>query len=118
MDNALHSRTQERINTTMQSRNKEYRLYLCQVWKVFNGFKIGFIRFIRRRLMFNIIKKVFNILLDYIAYVILAVLGIGIFSTLYLLWFTDSGRVIISMFIFIAVISWSIARVLKKRKQY
>lgn len=65
--------------------------------------------------MFNMIKKVFNVLLDYIAYVILAVLGIGIFNALYLLWFTDSGRIILSIFISISVISWSIIRLLKKR---
>ena len=65
--------------------------------------------------MFNMIKKVFNVLLDYVAYVILAVLGIGIFNTLYLLWFTDSGRIILSIFISISVISWSIIRLLKKR---
>lgn len=65
--------------------------------------------------MFKIIKKVFNVLLDYVACVILAVLAIGIFNILYLVWFTDSGRIILSMFIFTAVIWWSIVRVLKKR---
>ena len=60
-------------------------------------------------------KKLFNKLLDYVAYIVLGVLGLGIFNVLYLLWFTDEGRIMLSLFIFIASIWWAIVRVLKKR---
>ena len=60
-------------------------------------------------------KKLFNRLLDYVAYVILGIIGLGIFNALYLAWFTDTGRVILLLLIFIASIWWAIVRVLRKR---
>ncbi len=60
-------------------------------------------------------KKIFNIFLDYVAYIILGALGLGIFNTLYILWFTETGRVILSAFIILISIIWAIVRVLKKR---
>lgn len=61
------------------------------------------------------IKKLFNKLLDYVAYVILGLLGLGIFNILHLVWFTDRGRFMISAFVVIVSIIWSIIRVLRKR---
>ncbi len=60
-------------------------------------------------------KKLFNRLLDYVAYIVLGVLGLGIFNVLYLAWFTDTGRVVLSAFIILISIIWAIVRVLKKR---
>jgi len=60
-------------------------------------------------------KKLFNRFLDYVAYIILGVLGLGIFNTLYVLWFTETGRVLLSTFIIFISIAWAIVRVLKKR---
>ena len=60
-------------------------------------------------------KKLYNRLLDYVAYVILGLFGLGIFNVLYVAWFTDAGRVFLSLFILIASIWWAIVRVLKKR---
>ena len=60
-------------------------------------------------------KKLFNRLLDYIAYIILGLLGLGIFNFLYLAWFTDAGRVYLSVFAVFVTIIWAIVRVLRKR---
>lgn len=60
-------------------------------------------------------KKLFNRLLDYVAYVILGLVGLGIFNILYVSWFTETGRVILSAFIIFTSIIWAIVRVLKKR---
>ena len=61
-------------------------------------------------------KKLFNKLLDYVAYIILGLLGLGIFNALYLAWFTDTGRFILSLVMIIVSIIWAIVRVLKRDK--
>ncbi len=60
-------------------------------------------------------KKLFNRLLDYVAFIILGVLGLIIFQTLYLAWFTELGRVVLSNLIIVISIIWAIIRVIKKR---
>ncbi len=60
-------------------------------------------------------KKLISKLLDYVAYVVLGVLGLGIFNILYVTWFTETGRAVLSVFIILASIAWAIVRVLKKR---
>lgn len=60
-------------------------------------------------------KKLISKLLDYVAYIILGVLGLGIFNTLYVLSFTETGRALLSIFIVFISIFWAIIRVLKKR---
>ncbi len=60
-------------------------------------------------------KKLFNILLDYVAYVILGLLGLGIFNVLYLTWFTDTGRVVLSLIMIVFSIIWAGARAFRKR---
>ena len=60
-------------------------------------------------------KKLINRLLDYIAYIILGMLGLTIFNVLYVTWFTETGRTILSGIIILISIIWAIIRVLKKR---
>ncbi len=60
-------------------------------------------------------KKLISRLLDYVAYLVLGVLGLGIFNILYVTWFTETGRAVLSVFIILASIAWAIVRVLKKR---
>lgn len=60
-------------------------------------------------------KRMVAKLLDYIAYIVLGGLGLIIFNLLYIAWFTESGRAILSIFIFIASIWWAIYRVSTKR---
>ncbi len=59
-------------------------------------------------------KKLYNKLLDYVAYVVLVLLGLGIFHTLYMVWFTEAGRAFMILCVFVAGITWSIIRVLRK----
>lgn len=59
-------------------------------------------------------KKIFNRLLDYIAYVILGLLGLGIFNLLYLVWFTEMGKIVLSFIMIFTVIIWAFVRAFKK----
>ncbi len=61
------------------------------------------------------IKRLISRLLDYVAYIILGVLGLGIFNILYITWFTETGRIILSAFIVFISIIWAIIRVLRKK---
>ncbi len=60
--------------------------------------------------MFNILKKIFSKFLDYVAYVILGLFGLGIFNILYIVWFTHAGRILISMTVFVIIITWASIR--------
>ena len=60
-------------------------------------------------------KKLYNKLLDYVAYIVLVLLGLGIFHALHMAWFTETGRAFMILCAFVAVIAWSIVRVLRKR---
>ena len=60
-------------------------------------------------------KTMFSKLLDYVAYVVLGLVGLIIANMLYIAWFTDTGRAVLSGIIILISISWAIVRVLKKR---
>ncbi len=60
-------------------------------------------------------KKLISKLLDYVAYIVLGVLGLAIFNILYITWFTETGRAILSLLIVAISIIWAIVRVLKKK---
>ncbi len=60
-------------------------------------------------------KRLLNRLLDYVAYVILGVLGLGIFNILYVTWFTETGRVVLSLCMMVGSIIWASARLFRKR---
>ncbi len=60
-------------------------------------------------------KKLINRLLDFVAYIVLGILGLSIFQILYLAWFTEMGKALISMSAIIIALIWAIIRVLRKK---
>jgi len=60
-------------------------------------------------------KRMISRLLDYVAYIILGMVGLTIFNALYITWFTETGRLVISFFMIVIAIIWATVRSLKKR---
>ncbi len=62
-------------------------------------------------------KKLINRLIDFVAYLILGVLGLGIFNVLHLAWFTDIGRFIIVLITIFVSIIWSFYRLFNSKRK-
>lgn len=62
-------------------------------------------------------KKIFNIFLDYVAYVILAMFGLFIVKFLYLMSLTDIGSIIIILITISASIIWSFYRLFNSKRK-
>ena len=60
-------------------------------------------------------KPMIKRLLDYVAYVILGMVGLVTFNMLYISWFTETGRAILSVCLIVIGIIWAIVRVLRKK---
>ena len=59
-------------------------------------------------------KKLISKFFDYVAYIILGMLGLVIFNALYITWFTDTGRVALSFVMVSLGILWAIIRLFTK----
>lgn len=67
--------------------------------------------------MFKAIKKIFNVLLDYTAMLILAMLGLCIVKLLYLASFTVVGSAIMIVIVLFASICWAFYRLFSSKKE-
>ncbi len=60
-------------------------------------------------------KRLISRLLDFVAYIILGMVGLTIFNALYITWFTETGRVVILFVMIVIAIIWAIIRVLRNK---